>query len=526
MFIRESGKTSLLIGLGVASKIAVDVVMAVRFGLGAQTDAFFVAYTLPLIIEALIYPACQSGLVPIFVRKMRPEQKDDKWALFSTLFNIGLLISATLLVLGVLGAPGIASLLAPGVDSSTYELVIHLTRILFLGTLFVGPVGVMRALLNAHSLFTAPAMLDLIRGVSVLGTIVVTYRAYGIEAVALGFTIGGFLQFAILASVIIRRLGLGYRLTIKLKLLKASQAGPLFMVPFADYLLGQAILIAERVIGSFMPAGSISAISYGHRLASVIGSLLFSGVEVVSLSSLAADFTEGTAAHLQRARETFITGLRLVWVLGIPAAISIWFLSLPLIQLLFERGAFDRQATLLAAPIVGLYALSIPFYGYWLLLKNYLFAAIQPKKILSLSFAVAGVNVVLALLLSRYMGARGVALAYVGGFGVVYGLGSLVLDKEWEPYQKAMMHLAVRVTGASVAVGFVLYTINAQVSQLLNRGQSLPGFVVLVSSLMVAGVSGGILLLGILIVLRVEEATSFLKCLKGLWPSSLNYQAD
>jgi putative peptidoglycan lipid II flippase len=262
-----------------------------------------------------------------------------------------------------------------------------------------------------------------------------------------------------------------------------------------------------------MPAGSISAISYGHRLASVITSVLFSGVEVVSLSSLAADFSEGTLTHLRRARETFITGLRLVLVLGIPVSISVWALSLPLVKLLFERGAFDRRATLLAAPILGLYALSIPFYGYWLLLRNYLFATIQLKKVLALACASAGVYIALALLLSRYMGARGMALAFVGGASVVYGLGFFVLGAEWRPFQGAMIYLAAKVVGASVAAGFVLYGVSDQASQLLSKVQHLSNSVVLISSLTVAGVPGAILLLGLLAVLRVEEATSLIKYL-------------
>ena len=169
----ESGKISLLIGLGIASKMVVDLVIAARFGLGAKTDAFFVAYTLPLIIEALIYPACQSGLVPVFVRQMRPDPTHDKWTIFSTLFNVGLLTSIALLAIGVTTAPWTTMLLAPGLPASSYEMTVHLMRILFVDTLIVGPVGVMRAFLNAHGLFTAPAMLELVRGTAVLGTIAV-----------------------------------------------------------------------------------------------------------------------------------------------------------------------------------------------------------------------------------------------------------------------------------------------------------------------------------------------------------------
>jgi putative peptidoglycan lipid II flippase len=152
-------------------------------------------------------------------------------------------------------------------------------------------------------------------------------------------------------------------LIIKVDSLKSSQVERLFTVPLADYFLAQTILVAQRVIGSFLPTGSISAISYGHRLASVAGATLFSGVEVVSLSYLAADFMKGTAAYLRQARETLVVGLRLVFIIGIPVAISIWVLRFPLTRLVFERGAFDHHATQLAAPVIGLFALSIPFFA-------------------------------------------------------------------------------------------------------------------------------------------------------------------
>jgi len=65
-----------------------------------------------------------------------------------------------------------------------------------------------------------------------------------------------------------------------------------------------------------------------------------------------------------------------------------------------------------------------------------------------------------------------------------------------------------------VVAGFVLYSVSDQVSQLLSQVQYLSSSVVLVSSLAVAGVSGTILLLGLLVVFRVEEATSLAKYLR------------
>jgi putative peptidoglycan lipid II flippase len=512
--IRESGKVVLLMGLGVATKMAAEILIAGRFGLSAQTDAFFVAYTLPLIIEALVFTACQLGLVPILVRAIGPEQAATKWALFSTLLNLSALVSLALVILGMAGAPWLAALLAPGVEHQHRQLIYRLMRILFLGTLVVGPVGVMRAMLNAHHLFAAPAAVDLIRGMAMLGAILVAPKSYGIEAVAWGFVAGCLVQCAVLAGAILRKLGAKYRPTMRLGSLQAAQTGRFLVVPFADYALVQAVIIVERMLGSFMPAGSITAISFGRRLSSSFGNLLFDGVGVVSLSALSSDFAQGTESHLERAKQTFATSLRFVWLLGIPAAVCIWFLRFPITRLVFERGAFDRQATALAAPVLGIYALAIPFYGYWLLLKNYQLAALQSKRVLALSAIGTVVNIALALVLARPAGAQGVALAYVAGLGSVFGLGTLALRREYEYRHQTTSHLAIKVLGASILVGLVSYGITEWLSRLLGQVLDLPSFVLSTASLLIAGLSWGTLLAGALLVLQIDEATTLLRYVK------------
>jgi len=505
------GRISLFIGAGIVSKLSVDLVVAAHFGLGAQTDAFFVAYTMPLIIEALIYPACQSGLVPVFVRQLSRGHCRDERTIFSTLFNLGLLFSIILLLAGIGTAPWLARLLAPGLPAWGYALTLRLMRILFLGTLIVGPVGVMRAFLNAHTRYTAPAMLELVRGTAVLAMIAIAYRRFGIEAVAWGYVVGGLLQFAMLAGVIALRVRPGYSLTIRLRLLRLTQAGRLFSVPLADYAFGQTILIAERVIGSFMAPGGISAINYGHRLASVAAVVLFGGLEVVSLSSLAADFAAGTRVNLDAARHKLIASLRVVLIVGISIGACVLALSFRLVQLLFERGAFDHQGTLLAAPVLGVYALSIPFYGYWLLLRNYLLAALRLTKVLLLSGVSAGVNIVLAVILSQYMGPLGVASAYVAGTAAVFFMAFLVVGDDIKACWKATLRLVSAVTVASSIVGVVLYIITNRLSDLLSTMPDLPIFVARLSVLFAAAVCAALLFPGILAVLQVQEAQLLLK---------------
>jgi len=511
--LSESGRISLLIGLGVAAKVAVDLVIAATFGLGSSTDAFFVAYTVPLIVEAVVYPTCQSALVPIFVHWRHGGNASRDWRLFSSLFNVAALVSAALFAVVLVAAGGLVAILAPGAKG-TQELALSLTRLLALGILFVGPLGVMRAVLNSHRLFAAPAMLELVRGSVILAVLLLGERRLGLHAVALGFALASVVQFVFLATVVVRNLGFGYRPIVDARVLRASRVGPLCVVPLADYLVWQPTLVLERVIGSYLPVGSISAINYGRRLAGAVGVLLFSGLEAVTLPSLAADFAEGRLA-VHRARATFIRAVRLAVVVGIPVAVSFWALRFSITQLVFERGVFDHQSTLLAAPVLGIYALSLPLFGYWLLFRNYLFASLQPTKVLALSCASVAANVVLALSLWRPFGAQGVAAAYVGGL-VTHGLASLlVVEREMRILQRGVAGLAARVTVASGTLGAVQYVVVSASSELLGQVTGLSRAMVLLSSLALAGMVGVPLLLLVFGLIGVKEAGEVLRQLRG-----------
>jgi putative peptidoglycan lipid II flippase len=357
-------------------------------------------------------------------------------------------------------------------------------------------------------------MLDLVRGTVVLAVLFLGSRRLGLQAVALGFALASAVQFAFLAAVVVRKLGFGYRPIVDARVLRVSRVGPLFVVPLTDYFVWQPLLVLERVIGSYLPVGSISAINYGRRLAGAVGVGLFSGLEAVALPALAADFAKGRLA-MHRARATFIRAVRLAMVVGIPVAASFWALRFSITQLVFERGLFGHQSTLMAAPVLGIYALSIPLFGYWLLFRSYLFASLQPTRVLALSCVSVTANVVLALSLWRPFGAQGVAAAYVGGL-LIHGLASLfVVEREMRILQRGVAGLAARITVASGTLGAAQYLVVCASSDLLGRVDGLSRATVLLFSLALAGMVGVPLLVLVFGLIGVKEAGEALRQVRG-----------
>lgn len=501
-----SGRTGFLMGLGVLTKLVVDIVIIARFGLTGATDAFFVAYTLLILAESLIYPACQSGLVPIFVGAQTRGGQAQMWAVFNSVLTLGS-IGALLLATGmVLGSPALTKMLAPGLTPDNSALAAGLAAVMLTGLAFVIPIGVMRAFLNANNLFAAPAMLELIRGIAVIGVVVISLLvtgAYQIEVVAAGFAVAAFAQACVLGGVIRLRLGGNYRMAIDLALLRSARVERMLTVPFLDNLVSQSVLIVERMVGSFLPAGSITALSYGHRLASVIGNTLFTGVEVVSLSALATSLAGSTSEQRREAHATLMAGVRLVVVLGIPVGLAIWALKLPLIQFIFEREGVPINVE--AALVLGIYAATIPLYGYLLVARSYLFASGAPQLALVASGAqLAGVAIA-APILARHLGAPGVAMAYAVGQALACGAGALILGGLAGPQPvTGLAILAGKVLAASGLMAGTMVVCHGLMAGLLPSigvASGLAQFIALAS----AGVAGGIFLFGVMVVLRVEE---------------------
>lgn len=523
--VSQSGAVSLLVGLGIGSNALVDIAIAAKFGLGAQLDAFFIAYTIPLVISAVTLSASNSALVPCFARNLQENGRDSTWALFSTILNVGLVAGLVIFAAGILTARSLVSVVAPGADRPTLELAAQLSRLLSVVMLFTGPIGVMRAFLNTHKLFIAPAMPDLIRGVTVLLVVLATSATWGITSVALGFALGSLLQFAILATVLLKELGSGYRFRLGWRHPGLAEAKRLLIAPLIDQGLTQGILVAERVIGSFLSPGSVSALSYGHRLSAVIVGVLFGGVETVTLPSLSGYAASRSSRNLRQAQEILVASLRFLTILSIPIALAVASLNVPLARLILERGAFDRAATLLTGSVLGLYAFSIPFVGHLLLLRNYFYAATKASWLILLSLWRTVSFIILGPSLARVIGVQGVALAFVASAGLVSGIGYVFLNKEMPTLPlKPMLVLLGKVIIASMVMSLTLRGVWEGLAHLASASGAPYDLIRLVGVGLV-----GIAVLGTsLLLLRVEETSSVLcsllrsgrlrRTLRGLTP--------
>jgi putative peptidoglycan lipid II flippase len=427
--------------------------------LGTQTDAFFAANSIPGTTMTLMAITYNSTLVPVFSRRLAdPGERSDVWRFISIIFNINLLLGALLCVIGLAGARWVVALVAPGFPDSTAVLASRLSRILFLTILLTSIVEVNKAILYAHRRFAVPSLMNAVRSVFAAGVILLGARFWGIMAAAAGLVAGTLAQLIISSLAVNRFCRPRYHLSFDVGHPDLRESGRLFVAPVVGAALRQLINIAMQMIGSFLPVGSITALSYANRLTFSIGGFFLNSVTKAALPSLSVSVSKGDRERIGR---ILATAFRLTLLLATPVAIILIVLGVPLIRIFFQRGAFDSEAVVLTGGILAFFALSIPLLGHFRVIHSYFYAALKARWVILLSFLQASFTVVLDLILVPFLGAKGLALAFSIGTGMATVAGYFLVQNQRESLSwRSLAVFSVKLLVAAMVMALVFWLSN------------------------------------------------------------------
>jgi len=423
--LANSAIISSLVGLGIVSGFLVDALVAAVYGMGPKTDAFFIAYTAPITLVSIIATACNQTLVPMFARRAKELGGVERF--LNIIFSVGLAALGLLALTGVLFPRGVIVLLGPGLTPPWAQLAAQLTQVLFIMVLFSGLAAILQSFLYSQRSFTLPSMIDVVQNGFVILTILLAGRALGIMAVAVGYVVGSGAKMMLLMVMVWRRFHLKPRLSFEVRHPGVKETGRLILAPLAGLALRRASVIVERALASYLPAGTITALAYANRISFVMAGVFLGSLMTAFLPSLSASVAGEEARAVRR---DLSVGFRIMSFISIPLGLGLSLLSIPLVRLLFQRGAFGREATLVTGSVLGLYSLSLIFMGHFRVAQNYYYAAVKPGTIVLLFSAATLFNIIFALLLVGPMGVRGLALAFSLGTAIATGLSYLLLQRD------------------------------------------------------------------------------------------------
>ena len=352
-----------------------DVLIAIAFGAGALTDAFFVAFRIPNLLRRLFAEgAFSQAFVPV-VGEFRARQGEAATrVLASRVFTLLAVALFVVTAAGVVAAPALVYAIGTGFakDREKFDLTVAMLRICFPYILFMSLVAFSAGLLNTYGRFKVPAFTPVLLNLSFIGFILLVAPRLEQPVMALAWAVlaGGVAQL-LFQLPFLRAIGMLPRFDWAprdegvLRILK-------LMAPAAlGVSVAQVSLIINTNIASWLPDGSVSWISFADRLMEFPSALLGVALGTVLLPSLVRHHAAQDPAAYSRLLDW---GLRLTLLLALPATVGLAMLATPIISTLFWHGERFTQHDVLmtrhaliayAVGLVGLILVKILAPGFY-----------------------------------------------------------------------------------------------------------------------------------------------------------------
>ncbi|MDI6816836.1 MAG: murein biosynthesis integral membrane protein MurJ [Actinomycetota bacterium] len=385
-----------------------ETVIAFQFGATAKTDAFLIAYIVPGAIVTLVASSISIGFIPVFTEWRIKRGEDESWRVASAFINVLLVFLSVVALINVVLSGVYIPILSPGLASWAKDLAVDLTRLMSPVIILTGLVGISTSIMNAYRHFTYPALASSLYNIGIIGGALLLARYFGIAGLAVGM-IAGTLGQLIVQSIPLRKFQGNYRLRRSDIAHPAVKRIAFLILPLAvGSIATNFSIIVNRVLASQLAEGSISALNFATLVMHLPVGIFTMAVVTVIYPALSQYVAED---NIEGLRTTFSEGLRMLWLVIVPISLALMLFSRPVIQLLFEHGAFDKAATELTS--TSLMYLSIGIFAYTGTIMLFrMFSSMQDTR----TPVVAGVlsmaiNILLSLVLVRVLGLAGIAIA-------------------------------------------------------------------------------------------------------------------
>ena len=317
-----------------------DAVIAALFT-RRETDAFWVALTIPNALRQLLAEgAVSSAVVPVLSKRLAEEGDEAGKSFFARARGVSLVVLVIVSVLGVLFARQLTELWAGGYvdDVPKFEMTVTMTRVMFPYIFFMGTAALGMAALNAKKHFAVAAFAPALFSVGIVGAAIAWRDPL---ALAVGVLAGGVMQVIAQFPALKR---IGYTQLPKIDFEDPHVREMLKRILPMTFGLGvyYVDLVLSRRFLSELGEGAQSWFSWASRLCDLPQGIFVMAISSATLPSLATFAAKGEMDELKK---TWAHGMRLALFVAIPCSVALAVLGEPLVVLLFERGHFDPESS-------------------------------------------------------------------------------------------------------------------------------------------------------------------------------------
>jgi murein biosynthesis integral membrane protein MurJ len=407
--------------LGYSEKL----LLAYYWGTGIEVDTYTLVTTIILAIFFLFREIIEPGYLIVFLKLRTEKGEQAAWHLFKSISLIITLLTITLTVLIIVFPNDVINFFAPGFSVGNNNMASRLIKIAGSACIFLALSTLTYITLNAYKQFALAALGDFMQKAAILLMIVLLYPKFGIYAAAIGILAGAIARLFAHLPLLIREMTFKFKIQIEKK--------PLLNVWYLTWplligvLFSQVSSLTDNIFASYLPEGSISALSYSRKLVELPIVVLPYAVSVVIFPFLSQYVIEKQTDKIQA---TIFESLKWIAIIFIPLSIFFGIMSLHLVEVVFQRGAFDAASTSLTAKPMTIYSIGMLLFALETVIVIFYFAFADTKTPIFTGIACSLLNIFLTFILIRPLGYLGIALSLVISKTIKVTILTVLLSKK------------------------------------------------------------------------------------------------
>jgi len=488
-----------------------DRILAGEFGAGNILDVYYAAFRVPdFIFNLLVMGALSAGFIPTLTClikdskcseffSFRKSPNKEAWYLVNNILNLLLLVLIGISVLGIIFAPQLVKLIAPGFSPEKQALTAELTRIMFLSPIFLGISSILGGILQSFKRFFVYSLSPIMYNLGIIAGALYLVPWLGIYGLAWGVALGAFLHMMVQLPLV-WRLGYRYRPVINFASGNLRKIARLMIPRTMTLAISQINLLVITIFASTLTAGSLAVFNFANNLQSFP-----IGIFGISFAIAAFPSMSQLAGEKGKLISNLSATVRKVLFFMVPATVLLLTLRAQIVRVILGTGQFGWTDTVLTLETLSFFSISLFAQALVPLLNRAFYAQQTARTPFFIGLFAAFVNVVSVWYFSRIMGVAGLALGFSLANIVNFMFLWLALHLKLGDLEEGKVLVsAVKFSLAAVACGVMVQASKITIAPLVNMTK----FWGVLTQGLIAGILGFLVYLAVCFVLRSEELMS------------------
>ena len=387
-----------------------EITISYIYGLGRITDSFFLSFMIPNLLRQLFAEgAFNNAFIPVFSNYMREEDKERRKDFLDATFTLLLFTLIIISVLGILLAPYLIKIFAPGFSKNIeqFKETVFLLRILFPYIIFISLSSLLSGILNTYGNFLAPGLIPVWLNLSMILFAISFSHKIGIVALAIGVIVGGIFQFLSLILFVFKK-NIRFSLNFNIKNSGVMQILSIMAPAAIAVFVNQINIVIDKAFASVLEIGSISALYYSNRLMQfplggrgITLSTVFFPLIAKYIASKEFDNFENSVS----------LGIRMGGFIMLPSAFMLFLFSPYIVSIIYQHGIFTSSDTYMTSMALKYYTIGLFFYSGSNFLNRVFYSLKDSKTPMHIGVLSVILNIILDIILMHKMSYKGLALA-------------------------------------------------------------------------------------------------------------------